>query len=164
MEFNTFKAVPAMFNDICRALYWGSIQYPPQRHLPVSEDNIWVFGVMHRQGVNRNIHIYFQIPPSRLHPYIDGAPSTDVWFRSLCNELALDMWSHMSSMRRQKYTLIFAAHSIVDLCCFNAPSTGTPKKTLSNELALFITTMDNHGSRWSPVSNVRHQFSSVASS
>ena len=113
MESNTFKAVPAMFNDISRALYLGSIEFPPQRHLPVSEDNIRVYGVMHRQGVTRNIHIYFQSPPSRLHPYTDGAPSTDVRLRSLSNELALDIWSHMSSMRRQKYSQIFAAPSIV---------------------------------------------------
>ena len=68
---------------------------------------------MHRQGVTRNIHIYFQSPPSRLHPCNDGAPSTDLRLRSLSNELALDVWSHMSSMRRQKYTLIFAVPSIV---------------------------------------------------
>ena len=64
MEFNTINAVPAMCNDISPALYWGSIEFPPQRHLPVSEWNIWVFGVMHRQGVTRNIHIYFQSPSS----------------------------------------------------------------------------------------------------
>ena len=113
MEFNTFKAVPAMFNDISRALYLGSIEFPPQRHLPVSEDNIRVYGVMHRQGVTRNIHIYFQSPPSRLHPYTDGAPSTDNRLRSLSNELALDTWSHMSSKRCQKYSQIFAVPYIV---------------------------------------------------
>ena len=113
MEFNTFKAVPAMFDDISRALYLGSIEFPPQRHLPVSEWNIRVYGVMHRQGVTRNIHIYFQSPPSRLHPYTDGAPSTDNRLRSLSNELALDTWSLMSSMRCQIYSQIFAAPSIM---------------------------------------------------
>ena len=48
-----------------------------------------------------------------LHHGCEGAPSTDIRLRSLSNELALDTWSHMSSMRRQKYTLIFAAPSIV---------------------------------------------------
>jgi len=113
MESNTFKAVKAIFIDISRALYWDSNEFLPQRHLPVSEGNIWVFGVMHRQGVTRNIHIYFQSPPSRLQPCNDGAPSIDDRLRSLSNELALDTWSLMSSMRCQIYSQIFAAPSIM---------------------------------------------------
>jgi len=113
MESNTFKAVPAIFIDICCALHWGIIELPAQRHLPVSEWYMFVFGVMHRQGVTRNIHIYFQSPPSRLQPCNDGAPSIDDRLRSLSNELALDTWSLMSSMRCQIYSQIFAAPSIM---------------------------------------------------
>ena len=105
-----------MFNHGCSAspfLHPIGGGFPPQRHLPVSEDNIRVYGVMHRQGVTRNIHIYFQSPPSRLHPYTDGAPSTDNRLRSLSNELALDTLSHMSSKRCQKYSQIFAVPYIV---------------------------------------------------
>ena len=148
MESKTFKAVPVMFNDICRALHWGSIEFPAQRHLTVSERNIWVFGVMHRQGVTRNVHIYFQSPPSRLYPCSDGAPSTDDRLRSLSNGLALDIWSLMSSRQYQQYSQIFAAPSITVALILLHSAIFRHSRSLCNELALDI---------WSHIWSMRRQ-------
>ena len=101
-----------------------------------------------------------------LHHGCEGAPSTDIRLRSLSNELALDTWSHMSSMRRQKYTLIFAAPSIVvafmlfQCAIYRYPKTisgffGSCIVKTSPEIFTFIFRALHHGCEGAPSTDVR---------
>jgi len=48
----------------------------------------------------------------RSHPFCSAAPSIVTQMKLSSNELALDIWSHMSSMRCQQYSQIFPVPSI----------------------------------------------------